>query len=127
MKTLVKTSKAPEPIGPFSQAVVAGNMVSVSAQFGRDPFTNEFKMESIEAETKQVMDNIRAILNEAGTDFSSVVKCSIFLKDMQHYAKVNEVYASYFSAPYPARETIQVGDLPMHVNIEISVIAVKVS
>ena len=127
MKTLVKTSNAPEPIGPFSQAIVAGNMVFVSAQFGRDPFTNEFKMESIEAETKQVMNNIQAILNEAGIDFSSVVKCSIFLNDMQQYAKVNEVYASYFSAPYPARETIQVGDLPMHVNIEISAIAVKLS
>ena len=82
-------------------------------------------MDTIEAETKQVMENIRAILKEAGVNFSNVVKSSIFLKDMQNYAKVNEVYASYFSAPYPARETIQVGALPMYVNIEISVIAVK--
>jgi 2-iminobutanoate/2-iminopropanoate deaminase len=100
-------------------------MVFVSAQFGRDPATNEFRKESIEAETKQVMDNILAILKEAGVDFSNVVKSSIFLKDMDQYATVNGLYASYFSAPYPARETIQVSDLPMHVNIEISVIAVK--
>src|SRR5215467_7495179 len=125
MKTSVVTSNAPQPIGPFSQAVVAGNIVFVSAQFGRDPFTNEFKMENIEAETKQVMNNILAILKEAGIDFSNVVKCSIFLKNMHQYAKVNEVYASYFDAPYPARETIEVSDLPMHVNIEISVIAMK--
>jgi len=125
MKTSIKTSNAPEPIGPFSQAVVAGNMVFVSAQFGRDPFTGEFKMEGVEAETKQVMDNIGAFLKEAGIDFSNVVKSSIFLKDMHQYAKVNEIYASYFNSPYPARETIQVGDLPMHVNIEISMIAVK--
>src|SRR6516225_5502277 len=124
MKTSVITFNAPQPIGPFSQAVVAGNMVFVSAQFGRDPFTNEFKMESIEAETRQVMNNIQAILKEAGICFSNVVKSSIFLKDMHQYSKVNEVYASCFSAPYPARETIEVSDLPMHVNIEISVIAV---
>jgi 2-iminobutanoate/2-iminopropanoate deaminase len=82
-------------------------------------------MESIEAETRQVMNNIQAILKEAGICFSNVVKSSIFLKDMHQYSKVNEVYASCFSAPYPARETIEVSDLPMHVNIEISVIAVK--
>jgi 2-iminobutanoate/2-iminopropanoate deaminase len=125
MKTSVITFNAPQPIGPFSQAVVAGNMVFVSAQFGRDPFTNEFKMESIETETRQVMNNIQAILKGAGIGFNNVVKSSIFLKDMHQYARVNEVYASYLTAPFPARETIEVSDLPMHVNIEISVIAVK--
>ena len=125
MKTEVKTSNAPEPIGPFSQAVVAGNMVFVSAQLAKNTTTNKMVMYNIEAETKQVMENIRAILKEAGVDFTNVVKSSIFLKDMQHYAKVNEVYSSYFNAPYPARETIQVGALPMYVNIEISVIALK--
>lgn len=125
MKTAVKTSNAPEPIGPFSQAIISGNIIFVSAQFARDPSTNNFKMENIEAETRQVMTNIHAILKQAGVDFSNVVKSSIFLKDMNEYAKVNEVYGSYFTAPYPARETIQVGDLPMHVNIEISVIAMK--
>jgi 2-iminobutanoate/2-iminopropanoate deaminase len=82
-------------------------------------------MENIEAETIQVMNNIKSILQKAGADFSHVVKSSIFLKNMNDYTKVNEAYSSYFSAPYPARETIQVCDLPMHVNIEISVIAIK--
>jgi 2-iminobutanoate/2-iminopropanoate deaminase len=125
MKTEIKTPDAPQPIGPFSQAVAAGNMIFVSAQFARDAITNEFQMENIKAETKKVMSNIKAILQKAGTDFTDVVKSSIFLKNMGDYAKVNEVYNSYFTAPYPARETIQVGDLPMHVNIEISVIAIK--
>ena len=125
MKTEVKTSNAPEPIGPFSQAVIAGNMVFVSAQLAKNTTTNKMIMENIEAETKQVMENIRAILKEADVDLSDVVKSSIFLKDMQNYAKVNEVYSSYFNVPYPARETIQVGALPMYVNIEISVIALK--
>jgi 2-iminobutanoate/2-iminopropanoate deaminase len=125
MKTEIRTPNAPQPIGPFSQAVAAGNMIFVSAQFGRDPVTNEFKMENIEAETIQVMNNIKSILQKAGADFSHVVKSSIFLKNMNDYTKVNEAYSSYFSAPYPARETIQVCDLPMHVNIEISVIAIK--
>jgi 2-iminobutanoate/2-iminopropanoate deaminase len=125
MKTEVKTSNAPEPIGPFSQAVAVGNMIFVSAQLAKNTTTNKMVMDNIEAETKQVMENIRAILKTADVDFSNVVKSSIFLKDMQHYAKVNEVYGSYFNAPYPARETIQIGALPMYVNIEISVIAVK--
>jgi len=125
MKTEVKTPNAPEPIGPFSQAVIAGNMVFVSAQLAKNTTTNKMVMDNIEAETKQVMENIRAILKVADVDFSNVVKSSIFLKDMQNYAKVNEVYSSYFNVPYPARETIQVGALPMYVNIEISVIALK--
>jgi 2-iminobutanoate/2-iminopropanoate deaminase len=125
MKTEIRTPNAPQPIGPFSQAVAAGNMIFVSAQFARNPVTNEFKMENIEAETIQVMNNIKSILQKAGADFSHVVKSSIFLKNMNDYTKVNEAYSSYFSAPYPARETIQVCDLPMHVNIEISVIAIK--
>lgn len=125
MKKEIRTLNAPEPIGPFSQAVVAGNLIFVSAQFARDPSTNNFKMENIEAETKQVMENLQAILKEAGVDFNNVVKASIFLKDMNEYPRVNAVYSSYFNAPYPARETIQVGDLPMHVNVEISLIAVK--
>ncbi len=125
MKTAVFSSNAPEPIGPFSQAVTTGNLVFVSAQFARDPFTNAFKMENIGTETKQVMENLSAILKAAGIDFSHVVKSSIFLKDMNDYVTVNNVYSSYFIAPYPARETIQVGGLPMNVNIEISMIAVK--
>jgi len=125
MKKTVKTSNAPEPMGPFSQAVIAGNMIFVSAQLARNTITGEMVMQTIEAETKQVMENIKAILKEAGVDFSNVVKSTIFLKNMQHYAKVNEVYSSYFDAPYPARETIEVSALPLYVNAEISVIAVK--
>ncbi|HMH24529.1 MAG TPA: RidA family protein [Puia sp.] len=125
MRTTVKTTKAPAPIGPFSQATIAGNLVFVSAQFSLDPSTGKFVMENIESETTQVMENIKAILAEAGVGFSHVVKSSIFLKDMQDYAKVNGIYGSYFTEPFPARETIQVGALPKNVNIEISVIAVK--
>lgn len=120
----VTTPHAPAPIGPFSQAVITGNLVFVSAQLSRNTATGEMVNHSIEAETAQVMENIKAILQGAGTDLRHVVKASIFLKDMHDYAKVNEVYGSYFTEPYPARETIQVGALPLFVNIEISVIAV---
>ena len=123
MKKKVETPLAPLPIGPFSQAVMAGNLVFVSAQLSLDTATGKMINDSIEAETSQVMKNISAILQEAGTDLNHVVKASIFLKDMHDYAKVNKVYSSYFTEPYPARETIQVGALPMFVNIEISVIA----
>ena len=125
MKTEVVSTKAPVPIGPFSQAVVAGNLVFVSAQFAMNPATGVFVMETIEAETAQVMDNIQAILQEAGCHFSQVVKSSIFLTDIQEYGKVNAVYSSYFKGPFPARETVQVEGLPKNVHIEISVIAAK--
>jgi 2-iminobutanoate/2-iminopropanoate deaminase len=125
MKTKVETPQAPTPIGPFSQAVIAGNLAFVSAQLSRNQVTGEMINHTIEAETAQVMENIKAILQAAGAGLNQVVKASIFLKNMQDYAVVNDVYASYFTAPYPARETIQVGALPMNVNIEISVIAMK--
>ena len=111
------------PIGPFSQAIIANNLVFVSAQLSRNTATGKMINDSIEAETSQVMENISAILQAAGASLDHVVKASIFLKDMHDYAKVNQVYSSYFTEPYPARETIQVGALPMFVNIEISVIA----
>ncbi|HZE84704.1 MAG TPA: Rid family detoxifying hydrolase [Puia sp.] len=125
MKKIVRTSEAPKPVGPFSQAIVAGNLVFVSALLAQDPSTGQMIMDTIEAETTQVLENIKAILMEAGVGLSHVVKCSIFLKDMQDYARVNAVYASYFKEPFPARETIQVAGLPLNVNIEISAIAVK--
>jgi len=112
-------------MGPFSQAIVAGGFVFVSALLAEDVTTGKLVQDDIEAETRQVMDNLQAILREAGVDFSHAVKCSIFLKDMNDYGRVNKVYSSYFRKPYPARETIQVADLPKHVNIEISVIAVQ--
>ena len=125
MKQQITTAHAPWPIGPFSQAIIAGNLVFVSAQFSRNTATGEMVNHTIEAETTQVMENLKAILQEAGTDFNHVVKASIFLRDMHDYAKVNEVYGTYFKEPYPARETIQVGALPMFVNIEISLIALQ--
>jgi 2-iminobutanoate/2-iminopropanoate deaminase len=125
MKTKVNIPNAPVPLARYSQAIIAGNLVFVSAMLGQDMETSELVLDNIEAEARQVMENIKAILLGAGVDFSNVVKASIFLKDMQDYARVNAVYGSYVTEPFPARETIQVGALPMDVNVEISVIAVK--
>jgi 2-iminobutanoate/2-iminopropanoate deaminase len=123
MKTKVNTPKAPTPLARYSQAVIAGNFVFVSAMLGEDVSTGKLVTDNIEAETTRVMENIKTILAEAGVDFSHVVKASLFLKDMRDYARVNAIYGSYVSQPFPARETIQVGGLPLNVNIEISVIA----
>jgi len=125
MKTIINTTNAPAPIGPYSQAIIAGNLVFVSGQVPINPVTNEVVSGDIKAETTQVMENIKAILTEAGIDFSSIVKTSIFLTSMQDFAQVNEVYGTYFSSDFPARETVQVSALPKNVNVEISVIAVK--
>jgi 2-iminobutanoate/2-iminopropanoate deaminase len=125
MKSIVKTDKAPAPIGPYNQAVWAGNMLFVSGQVAIDPSTGELVMDDIETETHQVMKNIQAILTEAGVDFGHVVKTSIFLSDMGTFAKVNAVYGSYFTGDFPARETVQVSVLPKNVNVEISVTAYK--
>ena len=122
-KRIINTSKAPSPIGPYSQAVIAGNLVYISGQIAIDPATNELISESIAAETHQVMKNLQAILDEAGTDFDQIIKTTIFLKDMDMFATVNEVYGSYFTGNYPARETVAVKGLPKNVNVEISMIA----
>lgn len=122
-KRIINTSKAPSPIGPYSQAVVAGNLIYISGQIAIDPANNELISESIAAETHQVMKNLQAILDEAGTDFDQVIKTTIFLKDMDMFATVNEVYGSYFTGNYPARETVAVKGLPKNVNVEISMIA----
>ena len=126
MKTIINTPNAPAPIGPYSQAVVAGNFVFVSGQVAISPVTGELVLDDIKTETKQVMENIKAILFEAGVDFADIVKTSIFLKDMQKFAQVNEVYGAYFIDHFPARETVQVAGLPKNVNVEITVTAVKV-
>jgi 2-iminobutanoate/2-iminopropanoate deaminase len=125
MKKSIHTTQAPLPIGPFSQAIIAGNLIFVSAQLALDTSSGQMVMDSIEAETAQVMKNIQFILQEANADLGQVVKASIFLKNMQDYEKVNAVYGSFFSAPFPARETFEVTALPRYVNIEISVIAVR--
>jgi 2-iminobutanoate/2-iminopropanoate deaminase len=123
MKTVVNTSNAPAPIGPYSQAIAAGNLLFVSGQIPMDPATGQLVDENIKAETKQVMDNIAAILHSAGLDFPAIVKTSIFLTDMNNFAQVNEVYGTYFVSHFPARETVEVSALPKNVNVEISVIA----
>jgi len=123
MKTIINTNNAPSPIGPYSQAVQFGNMLFVSGQIAINPATGELDLSSIENETHQVMKNIGAILTEAGIDYSHIIKTGIFLKDMNQFAAVNEVYGSYFSSDFPARETVQVSRLPKDVNVEISVVA----
>jgi 2-iminobutanoate/2-iminopropanoate deaminase len=125
MKTIINTNNAPAPIGPYSQAVIAGNLVFVSGQVPINPATNEVVTDGIKAETKQVMENIKAILTETGIDFGNIIKTSIFLTNMQDFAQVNEVYGTYFISDFPARETIQVAALPKNVNVEISVTAIK--
>lgn len=125
MKEVILSSTAPEPIGPYSQAIKAGNTLYVSGQIAIDRSTGTMVTESIESETKMVMRNLGEILKSAGMDFSDIVKCSIFLKDMNNFLRVNETYGSYFAEQPPARETVEVSRLPKDVNVEISCIAVK--
>jgi len=123
-KQIIQTNKVPAPIGPYSQAVIANGFLFASGQIAFDPSTGELVLSSIEAETKQVMENIKAILDEAKINFDHIVKTSIFLSSMDLFAAVNQVYGSYFSADFPARETVAVKTLPRNVNVEISITAV---
>ncbi len=123
-KETIFTTHAPSPIGPYSQAVKANGLVFVSGQIALNPETNELVTHSIEQETRQVMLNIGEILKTAGMNYHNIVKTSIFLKDMNNFGKVNEVYGHFFTDHYPARETVEVSRLPKDVNVEISVIAV---
>ena len=125
MKTVINTINAPAPIGPYSQAIEAGNFIFFSGQVAINPVTNDLVLDDIKTETTQVMENIKALLTEAGVGFGNIVKTTIFLKDMQTFAQVNEVYGSYFTEKFPARETVAVVGLPKNVNVEISVTAVK--
>lgn len=127
MKTVIKTAKAPAPIGPYNQAILSGNMLFISGQIALIPGTSDLANADIATETNMVMQNLKAILNEAGMDFDNIVKTTIFLSDMALFAQVNEIYGGYFSeeAGYPARETLAVKGLPKNVNIEISMIASK--
>lgn len=121
---IIETSNAPLPIGPYSQAVIANGMAYLSGQIALHPVTGELVMDDIETETRQVMENIAALLEACGSSWEKVVKASIFLSDMGNFARVNAVYGSYFTGNYPARETVQVACLPKNVNVEISIIAV---
>lgn len=125
MKTIINTPNAPAPIGPYNQAVLTGNMLFISGQIALIPGTSDLNDADIPTETNQVMNNLKAILAEAKMDFSNIVKTTIFLSDMALFAQVNEVYGSFFSSDYPARETVAVKGLPKNVNVEISMIASK--
>ena len=126
MKKIIFTDKAPAPIGPYNQAVLFGNTLYTSGQIALDPITMELVGTDIESETKQVMENMKAVLEEAGMTFENVIKTSIFIMDMNNFAKINTVYGSYFDEKTaPARETVQVAGLPKNVNVEISMIAMK--
>jgi len=123
MKSVINTPLAPSPIGPYSQAVKVGNLLFCSGQIAIDPISGQLDAATIVHETHRVMKNIAAVLSAADTDFSGVVKTSIFLSDMDLFSEVNEVYGSYFESEYPARETVAVKTLPKNVNVEISVTA----
>lgn len=125
MKKIINTTKAPAPIGPYSQAVLDNNTLYISGQIPMNPETNDLVMENIKAQTKQVMENLKQILMEVGMNFSDVVKTSIFLTDMNNFSDVNEIYGTYFKKDFPARETVQVSKLPKNVDVEISMIAVN--
>lgn len=123
-KQIINTEKAPTPIGPYNQAVIANDFLFISGQVAFNPTTNELVTTSIADEAKQVMQNLLAVLTEAKLTFDHVVKTTIFLSDMSLFSAVNEVYGSYFSGDYPARETVAVKTLPRNVNVEISMTAV---
>ena len=126
MKKIIFTEKAPAPIGPYNQAVLVGNTLYTSGQIAINPATNELVLDTIEDETKLVMENLKAVLEAAEMTFENVVKVSIFISDMGNFANINTVYGSYFNeATAPARETVQVACLPKNVNVEISAIAIK--
>lgn len=126
MKTIIKTADAPLPIGPYNQAILKGDTLYASGQIAIDPKTNELISGDINAETKQVMENLTAVLRAADMDFSHVVKCSIFISDMNDFSEINQVYGAYFdNDTAPARETVQVSVLPKNVNVEISLIAIS--
>lgn len=125
MKKIINTVNAPAPIGPYSQAVMNGDMLFISGQIALIPGTVNLSDADVAAETTQVMKNLAAILTEAGMDFNHVLKTTIFLSDMALFTQVNEVYGSYFTGDYPARETVAVKGLPKNVNVEISMIACK--
>ena len=123
-KKIIHTNDAPAPIGPYSQAVLAGNLLFISGQVALIPGTSDLNNADIQTETTQVMNNLKAILTAASANFSHVVKTTIFLSDMNLFSSVNEVYGQYFDIDHPARETVAVKGLPKNVNVEISMIAV---
>ncbi len=126
MKQIITTTKAPNPVGPYNQAILAGDTLYISGQIGINPESGELVTSSIQDETHQVLNNLKEILTKAEMSFENVVKCSVFVTDMKQYGEINAVYAEYFrESTAPARELVEVANLPKFVNIEISLIAVK--
>ena len=126
MKKIINTSKAPAPIGPYNQAVLSGNTLYTSGQIAIHPETGDLVLDTIQLETEQVMQNMKAVLEAAEMNFDNVIKASIFISDMNNFSQINDVYATYFnSETAPARETFEVSNLPKFVNVEISMIAIK--
>jgi len=123
MRKAVQTETAPKPIGPYSQAVVEGNFIFVSGQGAINPSTGQLERGDARSETKRVFENLKAILAAAGSSLAKVVKCNVYLRDINDFQAMNEVYATYFEAPYPARTTIQAGALPAGIAVEIEVVA----
>ena len=126
MKKIITTTKAPAPIGPYNQAVLSGNTLYTSGQIAINPETGELVLESIKEETNQVMENLKEVLAAAEMTFENVIKTSIFISDMNNFTEINEIYGKYFNEETaPARETVEVANLPKFVNVEISAIAIK--
>lgn len=124
-KKVITTKNAPAPIGPYNQAILVNNTLYISGQVCIDPSTGNLKNKDVQEETHQVMQNLKAILQESGMNFNNVVKTTIFITDMNRFSEINEIYGKYFDGDFPARETVQVSALPKFVNVEISMIAVK--
>jgi 2-iminobutanoate/2-iminopropanoate deaminase len=126
MKRIIQSADAPAPIGPYNQATMVGGMLFISGQIAINPVTGELVTDTIESETEQVLNNLKAIVEKAGYQMKDIVKCSVFVKNMQHFSRINAVYARYFDdETAPARELVEVSALPRYVNIEISAIAAK--
>jgi len=125
MKNIINSNKAPEPIGPYNQAIMTDNVLYISGQIGINRETGILVNDDINAETTQVMNNLGAILHEANLHYSNIVKCTIYVSDLKYFADINKVYGSYFKENHPAREIAQVEKLPLNANVEISAIAVK--
>jgi 2-iminobutanoate/2-iminopropanoate deaminase len=125
MKEIINTKEAPQPIGPYNQAVAAGGFLFISGQIAIEAASGQLITDNIEKETHTVLKNLKAILTEAGLTFDHIVKTTIFLSNMNNFGLVNEIYGSYFTGNFPARETVEVSVLPKNVNVEISAIAIK--
>jgi 2-iminobutanoate/2-iminopropanoate deaminase len=125
MRKAIVTEKAPKPLGPYSQAIIEGDLIFLAGQGCTNPQTGKLELGDVRSETKRTFENIRAVLDAAGTSMDAVVKCNVYLRDINDFAAMNEVYATFFSAPFPARTTIQAGALPGGIAVEIECVAKK--